>query len=136
MTQPRIHESPAARAQRRQARESLSSLVVRQGYRCYWCDEKIARLHDLNRRGCKIIAIQRGLGRLVYRAFENGKTYHARVATVDPLGRGGGSKKTNLVAACYECNQTRDRLVRLGADGCKKDRDANFGELQAQESVA
>jgi len=121
------HRPQTANQKRRAARSQfLTPLVAKQDYRCYWCDEKIVRisnLHDREQRSSvvKIIAHQRELGRVVYRA-ENGKVYHARVATLDhvcPLGKGGSNSQNNVVAACYECNQTRNRVVQFGAGGRK-----------------
>ena len=120
---------------RKWARSILTVLIIRQGFRCYWCDEKIARIRDLRKRGCKIFAIQRGLMRVAYLAPENGQTYYGRLATADhvhPLGKGGSGKGYNVVAACFTCNQDRNMLVKFGAGWSVRgpDQAAKTGRLE------
>lgn len=98
------------RRQRRVARSRLNSLLQQQQHRCHYCQQPIMRLRAILPH-CRV-SVDRGFIR-----FRGPEGYRlVRMATVDhrqPLRDGGTSDVSNLVAACWSCNQQRAGHISL-----------------------
>lgn len=86
----------------------LMALLTAYRERCHWCGELVTPFKRISRH-CKPRVTCGGW--LVYE--RQGKTHRVRLATVDhikPIWRGGTSSEKNIVLACGECNQLRNKL--------------------------
>lgn len=105
---------------RRMAARIAHYIFHRSGWRCHWCKMPIVRVADAAHKShFKEEAFYVG-----YYDWKTGDIVRARKATIDhvvPLSDGGKSDASNLVAACAECNQKRnkDHQIRKGGGHVK-----------------
>jgi 5-methylcytosine-specific restriction endonuclease McrA len=96
---------------RRNAVLRLPALLKKQKFRCHWCGGPIVSERALNRSGVEII--EKTPQQVLIYIF-CGKKVSCPAATVDHLepladNLNRANKKSNLVAACFTCNQERDK---------------------------
>src|SRR6266498_2677900 len=99
----------------RPAEGILRTLLVRQGYRCFWCGYPIVELSQVNRSGNRRVLAANETHVIYYTEARNRKkrVFRAGRANVDhlvPKWMGGDSRESNVVASCVPCNQGRGRI--------------------------
>lgn len=89
----------------------IEKLCGKQGYRCCWCGAAIATPEYVRRAGGVVVASSDR--EFHFRAGEE-SVFSCRRATVEhlvPVSRGGHRyAPSNLAAACWDCNNGRNRV--------------------------
>lgn len=102
---------------RKSARRRLHKLVNKQDHKCYYCGDEIISRKEIECQISpkKVICVNKR----TFTFLKEGNLKTVKVATAEHLVRiadGGDNSNGNLVAACYFCNNKKNREYFLSPD--------------------